>query len=104
METTVPGKRRVFRLSREKRVADIMAAARDVFREKGHGDALLSEIAERANVVEGSIYRYFDNKRTSTDSALEYAQFMLANMARTRDAREGFAAFNEKRSPNWTAE
>jgi len=43
-------------------------------------------------------------REMSTDSALEYAQFMLANMARTRDAREGFAAFNEKRSPDWTAE
>jgi enoyl-CoA hydratase/carnithine racemase len=43
-------------------------------------------------------------REMSTDSALEYAQFMLANMARTRDAREGFAAFGEKRSPNWTAE
>jgi enoyl-CoA hydratase/carnithine racemase len=40
----------------------------------------------------------------STDTALEYAQFMLANMARTRDAKEGFAAFNEKRPPRWTAE
>lgn len=43
-------------------------------------------------------------REMSTDSALEYAQFMLANMARTGDAREGFAAFNEKRSPRWTAE
>ncbi len=43
-------------------------------------------------------------REMSTDAALEYAQFMLANMARTRDAREGFAAFNEKRAPNWTAE
>jgi enoyl-CoA hydratase/carnithine racemase len=43
-------------------------------------------------------------REMSTDSALEYAQFMLANMARTRDAREGFAAFNEKRAPDWTAE
>lgn len=43
-------------------------------------------------------------REMSTDSALEYAQFMLANMARTQDAREGFAAFNEKRPPNWTAE
>ena len=43
-------------------------------------------------------------REMSTDSALEYAQFMLANMARTKDAREGFAAFAEKRSPNWTAE
>ncbi|BCH25332.1 enoyl-CoA hydratase-related protein [Mesorhizobium sp. L-8-3] len=43
-------------------------------------------------------------REMSTDSALEYAQFMLANMARTRDAREGFAAFNDKRKPEWTAE
>ncbi|WP_274631173.1 enoyl-CoA hydratase-related protein [Arvimicrobium flavum] len=42
-------------------------------------------------------------REMSTDSALEYAQFMLANMARTEDAREGFAAFAEKRSANWTA-
>jgi len=43
-------------------------------------------------------------REMSTDSALEYAQFMLANMARTKDAREGFAAFNERRPPHWTAE
>jgi enoyl-CoA hydratase/carnithine racemase len=43
-------------------------------------------------------------REMSTDTALEYAQFMLANMARTRDAKEGFAAFNEKRAPQWTAE
>lgn len=38
----------------------------------------------------------------SFDAALEYAPFMLANMARTEDAREGFAAFIEKRPPQWT--
>lgn len=43
-------------------------------------------------------------REMSTDSALEYAQFMLANMSRTKDAREGFTAFAEKRNPNWTAE
>jgi enoyl-CoA hydratase/carnithine racemase len=43
-------------------------------------------------------------REMSTDHALEYAQFMLANMARTQDAKEGFAAFNEKRPPVWTAE
>lgn len=41
-------------------------------------------------------------REMSTDAALEYAQFMLANMARTEDAREGFAAFAEKRQPVWT--
>ena len=38
----------------------------------------------------------------SVDSALEYAQFMLANMSRTEDAREGFAAFNQRRPPTFT--
>lgn len=43
-------------------------------------------------------------REMTTDQALEYAQFMLANMARTADAREGFAAFAAKRPPVWTAE
>lgn len=41
-------------------------------------------------------------REMSTDAALEYAQFMLANMTRTDDAREGFAAFSERRPPVWT--
>ena len=41
-------------------------------------------------------------REMGTDSALEYAQFMLANMARTEDVAEGFAAFNARRPPNWT--
>ena len=34
--------------------------------------------------------------------AFEYAQLMLPMMAATEDAREGFAAFRERRPPNWT--
>jgi enoyl-CoA hydratase/carnithine racemase len=36
------------------------------------------------------------------DQSLEYAQRLLPQMARTEDAREGFRAFNEKRTPVWT--
>jgi TetR/AcrR family transcriptional regulator, fatty acid metabolism regulator protein len=39
-----------------------METARAVFEEKGYDSALTSEIAERAGVVEGTIYRYFDTK------------------------------------------
>lgn len=56
-------KRQVNRLPAEKRTADIMRAAREVFTEKGYSDSLISDIAERAGVVEGTIYRFFVNKR-----------------------------------------
>lgn len=73
-------RRQVFRLSRERRVADIMAAARSVFRERGYEDAPLSEIAERSNVVEGSIYRYFENKRDLLVKVIEdWYEGMLAD-------------------------
>jgi AcrR family transcriptional regulator len=74
------GRRQVFRLSRERRVADIMRAARSVFREKGYEDAPLSDIAELANVVEGSIYRYFENKRDLLVKVIEdWYESMLAD-------------------------
>jgi TetR/AcrR family transcriptional regulator, fatty acid metabolism regulator protein len=51
------------RLPAEQRIADIMAAAAGVFREKGYEQASTAEIAERAGVVEGTLYRYFETKR-----------------------------------------
>lgn len=36
------------------------------------------------------------------DQAFELTQVMLPLMAQSEDAREGFAAFNEKRAPRWT--
>lgn len=40
-----------------------MRAAREVFAEKGYEKAATSEIAERAGLVEGNIYRHFTSKR-----------------------------------------
>jgi TetR/AcrR family transcriptional regulator, fatty acid metabolism regulator protein len=56
-------RRQIYRLPRAQRVADIMLTARAVFSEKGYNDAMIAEIAERAGVVEGTIYRYFSGKR-----------------------------------------
>lgn len=36
------------------------------------------------------------------DQSFELTQVMLPVMAMSEDAKEGFAAFNQKRSPNWT--
>src|SRR5690606_19817134 len=51
------------RQPREKRQTDILAAAREVFREKGYDDTAITEIAARAGLVEGSVYRFFESKR-----------------------------------------
>lgn len=55
--------RQVSRLPREQRLSDIMKAGREVFVEKGFESASMAEIAERAGIVEGTIYRLFKNKR-----------------------------------------
>lgn len=59
------------RLSREERAADILKHARSVFCEKGYNDTLVSEIAERAGVVEGSVFHYFPTKRELLIKAVE---------------------------------
>lgn len=51
------------RLSKEVRHAELLDAAAETFREKGYHDTSTAEIAERAGVVEGTIYRYFATKR-----------------------------------------
>lgn len=72
-------RRQVNRLPPERRMADIMQAARLAFAEKGYGEALISDIAERAGVVEGSIYRFFANKRDLlVKMAEEWYEEMLA--------------------------
>jgi len=44
-------------------MADITEMARTVFCEKGYNETVISEIAQRLGVVEGTIYRYFPSKR-----------------------------------------
>lgn len=51
------------RLPRERRVEDIESAARAAFSENGYAATSIADIAARAGVVEGTIYKYFDNKR-----------------------------------------
>src|SRR5438270_7895884 len=41
----------------------ILAAATRVFAEKGYSTASITEIAKAADISDGLIYKYFDNKR-----------------------------------------
>lgn len=48
---------------RQKRAGEILAAAREVFLEKGFERTAVSEIAARVGVVEGSVFSYYATKR-----------------------------------------
>jgi len=61
------------RLSKEVREAELLDAAAEVFRAKGYHEASSAEIAERAGVVEGTIYRYFSTKRELLIQVVERA-------------------------------
>lgn len=52
------------------RRSEILAAAREVFGAKTYDCASISEIAARADCVEGTIYTYFKNKRELFDAVL----------------------------------
>lgn len=82
-------RRRAQRLPRERREADILSAARVVFRERGYENASISEIADRAGIVEGSIYRYYENKRHLLIKVIEqwYAELLSKEGARSSAAR-----------------
>jgi AcrR family transcriptional regulator len=54
---------RARRRPKAERVHEILGAARTVFAEHGYQAAAISEIAHRAGVVEGTIYKHFANKR-----------------------------------------
>ncbi len=56
-------KRNVVRLPRARRMREIEAAARDVFSRNSYAMSSMAEIAEGAGVVEGTIYKYYENKR-----------------------------------------
>ncbi len=52
-------------------MADIMVTAKAIFCEKGYTETVISEIARRLGIVEGTIYRYFPTKR---DLLIEVAE------------------------------
>jgi len=70
------------RLPRERRERDILSAARAVFCERGYADAGVAEIAARARVVEGTLYKYFESKRVLLERVLEgWYESLLADYA-----------------------
>jgi AcrR family transcriptional regulator len=65
------------------RVAAILAAGREVFREKGYDATTMTEIAARSGTAIGSLYRFFPSKESLADALLQdYAQQMVEGLAK----------------------
>lgn len=62
--------RKVPRPSKEQRIDTIVESARKVFCASGFEKGSIVDIAKDAGIAEGTIYRYFDNKRGLLDEVL----------------------------------
>ncbi|SEO42364.1 DNA-binding transcriptional regulator, AcrR family [Salinihabitans flavidus] len=81
------------RRPREERIASIMAAAEEEFRGNGFEKVSMARIAARAQVVEGTIYRFFDNKHDLLTKVIEaWYERMLADYARELEGFSGTRA------------
>ncbi len=71
--TAVPTSPREHRRERERvlRREDILAAASQVFAEKGFHDAQVSQIATRAEVSLASVYQHFESKESMFEAVVE---------------------------------
>lgn len=78
---------------RLQRAGEIVAAAREVFLEKGFQGASVAEIAARVGVVEGLVYSYFPTKRDLLNEVLQQMYVPLM-----RDVENGFARTRGLRS------
>lgn len=58
---------------KEARPAEIIEAALDVFAESGFAAAKLGDVAKRAGVVKGTLYRYFDTKEDLFRAVVQHA-------------------------------
>jgi AcrR family transcriptional regulator len=56
----------------ERRRAEIIEAAYEVFSAKGYNAAGIADIAERLGIGHGTFYRYFENKRDILDHVVDY--------------------------------
>jgi len=78
----------------EFRMAELVAAARRVFSERGFHDATMEQIAQTAGVAKGTIYIYFPSKQAAYWAALE--EGVLGMLEATRRSVEAAATVEAK--------
>lgn len=62
---------RTARLPKGQRQSEIVATAAQLFCERGYAQTSMAEIAARLDVVEGTLYKHFENKRQLLSRVLE---------------------------------
>jgi AcrR family transcriptional regulator len=60
------------KVAESNRREDILAAARQVFKERGYENARMDEIARRAGVAKGTVYLYFKSKLSILEALVDY--------------------------------
>jgi AcrR family transcriptional regulator len=68
--SSAPASSRVAR-RRNRKVAEIVAAAADVLAERGYHDTSLDEIADRLDLAKATLYHYFPSKETLVMACME---------------------------------
>lgn len=84
----MPEPRRKFERRKTARPGEIIAAALEVFAEKGFAGAKLDDIAERAGVSKGALYLYFETKDDIFRAVVREA--VAPNFEVIRQMAEGF--------------
>ncbi|CAM5764859.1 hypothetical protein LMIY3S_01289 [Labrys miyagiensis] len=94
MSTSVPADARTpKRLRGHLRVAAILAAGAEVFREKGYEAATMTEIGLRSKTAIGSLYRFFPSKEVLADALLQqFAEGSLNRLASLEDLAANLSA------------
>lgn len=83
MDTTPKWHRR-----KEARPAEIIEAGLSVFIENGFAAAKLSDVAKKAGIAKGTLYRYFDTKEDLFHAVVEHA--ISVNLAAMENAAQAF--------------
>ncbi len=87
-------RRPVTRLPRAQRVSDILSAAKAVFSEHDYEESSISEIAVRAGVVEGTIYKFFAGKRDLLHKVID--DWYIGMLADYQSRLEGIAGTRDR--------
>ena len=96
MSTDRPAPRR--RLSAAERRDRILAAAQEVFAQRGYHGSSLDDIAKASGTSKALIYEHFDSKRALHESLItEHAGELARRFAQRRDGRDGGGAAARRR-------